>query len=356
VIDPAIAADFEAIAGLDDGDFRVMSRDREDRNWIVGFEAPHRPIRYFLWERPAKKASFLFSHRPELDRLELAEVDPIRYRARDGMELHGYLAIPPGCEPRGLPLVLFVHGGPWARDYWTLSMWAQLLANRGYAVLQPNYRGSMGYGMNYLHAGDRQWGRAMQDDLTDAAKWAVAEGIADPKRVAIFGHSYGGYPALAGAVFTPDVYKCAVDLCGGSNAFTWIKSHAPFLNMRALWNARAGNPDDPADKELLTNASPLFAADRIRIPLLIGQAANDARVKQSDSEQIVAAIEKSGGTVTCVLYPDDGHGLIHPANRMDFLARVEKFLAEHLGGRYEPMESERIAGSSAIVRLIDARR
>jgi dipeptidyl aminopeptidase/acylaminoacyl peptidase len=272
------------------------------------------------------------------------------------MELHGCLTIPPDLEARNLPLVLAVHGGPWARDYWRLNVWTQFIANRGYAVLQPNYRGSMGYGMKYLHAGDRQWGHTTQDDLIDAVKWAVAQGMADPKRTAIFGHSYGGYAALAGAAFTPELYKCAIDLCGGSNAFTWIKSHAPFLNMRALWNARVGNPDDPADQELLTHMSPLFAADRIRIPVLIGQAANDARVKQSESEQIVAAIEKNGGTATYVLYPNDGHGLIHPANRVDFLARVEQFLVEHLGGRYEPMEGERIAGSTAIVRVVGSRR
>jgi len=256
------------------------------------------------------------------------------------MELHGYLAIPPGREPRNLPLLLRVHGGPMLREYWTLSPWTQLLANRGCAVLLPNYRGSMGYGMKYLHAGDRQWGRAMQDDLTDAVKWAVAEGIADPQRVAIYGISYGGYAALAGATFTPDLYKCAIDQCGPSNLLTSFISFPAYFAMRAIWNARIGNPDDPADKELLTSASPLFAADRIRIPLLIVQGGNDPRVMPSESEQIVAAIEKNGGTATYVLYPDEGHGVTRPANRMDFLARMEKFLAEPqcrqsgaLGGR-----------------------
>lgn len=355
VIDPTIAKDFEAIASLDDGDFRIVSRDLNDRNWIVAFEAPHRPIRYFLWERPQRKASFLFGHRPEFEQLQLAEMRPVKYRARDGMKLHGYLAIPPGLEAQNLPLVIYVHGGPWQRDYWRLNAWTQLLANRGYAVLQPNYRGSMGYGMKYLHAGDRQWGRAMQDDLTDAVKWTVAEGIADAKRVAIFGHSYGGYAALAGAAFTHEIYKCAIDMCGASNLFTLIKAFPAYIAARSLWNTRVGNPDDPADHELLTNASPLFSADKIRIPLLIGQGANDTRVKQAESEQIVAAIEKSGGTATYVLYPDEGHGFIRPENRIDFLARVERFLAEHLGGRYEPMQGERIEGSSAIVREVRPR-
>jgi dipeptidyl aminopeptidase/acylaminoacyl peptidase len=355
VIDLGVAADFDAIRSLDDGDFRIVSRDFDDRKWIVEFQSAHRSTRYFLWDRAAKKADFLFSYRPEFDQLQLAEVRPIKYRARDGMEVHGYLAIPAGLEPRNLPLVLNVHGGPWLRDYWTLNLWTQLLANRGYAVLQPNSRGSMGYGMKHLHAGDRQWGLAMQDDLTDAVRWAVDEGIADRERITIIGLSYGGYAAVAGAAFTPDLYRCAIDLCGSCNLFTMIRSFPPYIAMRALWNARVGNPDDPADKELLTNASPLFAADRIRIPLLIALGANDSRVKQSEAEQIVAAIEKNGGTATYVLYSDEGHGLVRPANRMDFLARVEKFLAENLGGRYEPMEGERIPGSSAIVRTIGPR-
>ena len=352
VIDSGIAADFEAIRSLDGGDFRIASRDFDDRKWIVEFQSAHRSTRYFLWDRAAKKAGFLFSDRTELDQLQLAEVRPIKYRARDGIEVHGYLAIPAGLEPRNLPLVLNVHGGPWLRDYWTLNLWTQLLASRGYAVLQPNFRGSMGYGMKHLHAGDRQWGLAMQDDLTDAVRWAVAEGIADPARVAIIGLSYGGYAAVAGAAFTPDLYKCAIDLCGNCNLFTMIRSFPSYIAMRALWNARVGNPDDPADQESLINASPLFAADRIRIPLLIALGANDSRVKQSEAEQIVAAIEKNGGTATYVLYSDEGHGITRPSNRMDFLARAEKFLAEHLGGRYEPMKGERIAGSSATVRVI----
>ena len=325
VIDPSIAADFEGIRDIDDGDFRVVSRDFDDRKWIVEFQGAHRSTRDFLWDRAAKKTDFLFSDRPELDRLQLAEVRPIKYRARDGMEVHSYLAIPAGLEPRNLPLVLNVHGGPWLRDYWTLNMWTQLLANRGYTVLQPNFRGSMGYGMKHLHAGDRQWGLEMQDDLTDAVRWAVDEGIADPERIAIIGLSYGGYAAVAGAAFTPDLYKCAIDLCGSCNLFTMIRSFPPYIAMRSLWNARVGNPDDPADKELLMNASPLFAADRIRIPLLIALGANDSRVKQSEAEQIVAAIEKNGGTATYVLYSDEGHGITRPANRMDFLARVERF-------------------------------
>ena len=352
VVDPAIAADFEAIDKIEDGDFRVASRDLADLNWVVAFTTPHRPVRYFLWDRAKKQSTFLFSHRPELDAFELAEVRLIKYRARDGLEVHGYLTLPPGVAPRNLPLVLHPHGGPWFRDYWIFNVWTQLLANRGYAVLQPNYRGSTGYGRNHLHAGDRQWALAMQDDLTDAVKWAVTEGIADPRRIAIFGVSYGGYAALAGAAFTPDLYRCAIDLCGPSNVATCIKSFAPYWGIRSIWNARVGNPDDPADRELLANASPLFAADKINIPMLIAQGVNDPRVIQSESDQIVGAIEKNGGQATYVLYPDEGHGLVRPPNNVDFMARAERFLAEHLGGRYEPMEGGRMPDSTAIVKVI----
>jgi dipeptidyl aminopeptidase/acylaminoacyl peptidase len=352
IIDPSLKADFDPISRLDDGDFRVMSRDLDNSRWIVEFQGPHRPARYFLWDRTTRQADFLFSDHPEFENFRLASMEPIQYRARDGMELHGYLATPPGIDPRNLPLALGVHGGPWLRNYWRFNVWAQLLANRGYAVLMPNFRGSLGYGAKYLHAGDRQWGRAMQDDLTDAVEWAIARGIADPERVAIFGHSYGGYAAVAGAAFTPDLYRCAVDLSGQCNLATLIKSFPEHIGARAMWNARVGNPDDPADAELLRSASPLFAAERIKIPLLIGLGANDVRVKQSEAEEIVAAIEKAGGSVVYVLYPDEGHVLSRRANRTDFIARAEKFLAEHLGGRYEPMEGEKLPGSSAVVKVV----
>ncbi len=351
-IDPAVAGDFEQLEKIEDGMLHVTSRDLDDRKWVVSFAAPNRPVHYYLWDRVAKSSMFLFSHRPELETATLSEMQPTKYTARDGLEIRGYLTLPPGVEPRNLPLVLHPHGGPWARDYWTLNVWVQLLANRGYAVLQPNFRGSTGYGKKFLHAGDREWGRAMQDDLTDAVKWAVGQGIADPNRVAIFGGSYGGYATLAGSTFTPDLYNCAVDLCGPSNLATLIKSFAPYWGIRSIWNARVGNPDDPSDQELLRKASPLFAVDKIKVPMLIAQGTNDVRVIQSESDQIVAAIENKGGTVTYVVYPDEGHTGWCPQNSKDFVARTEKFLAEHLGGRYEPMEGERIEGSSAAVKVI----
>ena len=348
----ALRADFDALARIDDGDLGVVSRDLADSKLIVAFTSPHRPIRYHVWDRESKSAEFLFSNLPELERYELARARPIKYRARDGLQIHGFLTIPRGVDPHYLPLVLNPHGGLGARNYWEFDDSTQLLANRGYAVLQPNFRGSSGYGRKHLRAGDRQFGLSMQDDLTDAVKWAVDERIADPGRVAIFGGSYGGYTALAGAAFTPDLYKCAIDLCGPSNLSTWLKSSHRIAGISAIWNSRVGNPDDPADNELLAKASPLFAADKIKIPMLIAHGANDTRVIQAESEQIVAAIEKNGGSVIYVLYPDEGHAFVRPANIQDFLARVEKFLAEHLGGRYEPTNGERIEGSSAIVKEI----
>lgn len=348
----ALRADFDALARIDDGDLGVVSRDLADSKWIVAFTSPHGPIRYHVWQRESKSSEFLFSNRPELETYELAEARPIKYRARDGLEIHGFLTIPRGVDPRNLPLVLNPHGGPWARNYWEFDDSTQLLANRGYAVLQPNFRGSTGYGRKHLRAGYRQFGLSMQDDLTDAVKWAVDERIADPGRVAIFGGSYGGYAALAGAAFTPDLYKCAIDLCGPSNVSSWLKYSPPIAGIRAIWNSRIGNPDDAADNELLAKASPLFAADKIKIPMLIAHGANDARVIQAESEGIVAAIEKNGGSVIYVLYPDEGHGFVRPANNQDFLARVERFLAEQLGGRYEPANGELIEGSSAIVKEI----
>ncbi len=352
VIDHSVQADFDALAKLEDGDFSIVSRDRADDTWLVVFYSDRHSGRFYKWDRLTHKATLLFSAQPRLDAATLAPMQPITFRARDGMQIHGFLTLPVGVEPKNLPLVEYVHGGPWSRFGWGMDSRAQWYANRGYAVLQVNYRGSIGYGKKYLHAGDRQWGLAMQDDLTDSVKWAVAQGIADPKRVAIDGGSYGGYAALAGAAFTPDLYRCAVDVCGPSDLLVLIKTFPAYFGIRGLWLARLGDPDNPADKALLTRASPIFSADKIRIPMLIGQGANDPRVIRAESEQIVDAIAKNHGHATYVLYTDEGHGFARPPNRLDFSAREEKFLADHLGGRYEPMTSERMPGSTAIVKVV----
>jgi dipeptidyl aminopeptidase/acylaminoacyl peptidase len=355
VVDPRVAGDFTALRAAAEGDFDVISRDRADKTWLVGYTQDRGPIRYYAWDRAAKKATFLYSHQPKLDGLALAEMKPVSYPARDGLIIHGYLTLPVGVPAQALPMVLYVHGGPWGRDGWGYNSAVQWFANRGYAVLQPNFRGSTGYGKKFLHAGDRQWGKTMHTDLIDGVNWAVAQGLADPKRVAIYGGSYGGYSALAGATFTPDVFHCAVDIVGPSNIFTLLKTIPPYWKpIQSMFKARVGDIEDPKDEALLRAASPLFSADKIRIPLLIGQGANDPRVKQAESEQIVAAIQKNGGRATYVLYSDEGHGFARPENRMDFNARAEQFLAEQLGGRAEPMQAERLAGSTAVVRVIGA--
>jgi dipeptidyl aminopeptidase/acylaminoacyl peptidase len=353
VVDPSIKPDFDAIAKIADGDFSIADRDLADQTWLVAFSSDRAPTRYYSWDRASKKATLLFSVQPKLDDAPLAPMKPVEFAARDGMKLNGYLTLPLGVPAKNLPLVLVVHGGPWARDSWRFDPYIQLFANRGYAVLQINFRGSTGFGKKYLHAGDREWGLTMQNDLTDGVKWAVDNGIADPRRVAIFGGSYGGYAALAGAAFTPDLYRCGVDECGPSNLFTLLESFPPYWEVeRSIFSTRVGNPADPKDKELLTAASPLFSADKIKIPMLIGQGANDPRVKQAEAEQIVDAIAKHRGSAVYVLYSDEGHGFVRPENRIDFTARIEKFLADNLGGRYEPMKGEKIPGSTAKVRVV----
>ena len=355
-VDPAIEEDLRAIAKVTDGDFNVVNRTDADDTWLVSFDTDRAPVRYYRWDRKGRKASFLFTTRPRLEGLRLAEMKPVVIRARDGMEIYSYLALPAGLAPRNLPMVLFPHGGPWARDTWGFDGYVQWLANRGYAVLQPNFRGSTGYGKKHLNAGDRQWGLKMHDDLIDCVNWAVKEGIADPKRVAIMGGSYGGYATLAGLTFTPEVFACGVDIVGPSNLKTLLKSIPPYWKpMMAMFSVRVGNINDPKDDELLDKASPLNSAHRIVRPLLIGQGANDPRVKQAESEQIVAAIEKNRGQVIYVLYPDEGHGFARPENRMDFNARTEAFLAQHLKGRFEPLSGEKIPGSTAVVKVVGQR-
>ncbi len=353
IVDPSIKPDFDAIAKLSEGEFRVADRDVADRIWIVDFGRDRGPRRYYLWDRARRTGTFLFASRAALEDAPLAAMEPLKFAARDRMQLHAYLTLPLGVPAKNLPTVLLVHGGPWARDRWGYNGEVQMLANRGYAVLQVEYRGSTGFGKKYLHAGDRQWGLKMQDDLTDGANWAIAKGIADPKRIAIEGGSYGGYAALAGATFTPDLYSCAIDAFGPSNLFTLLSTMPPYWVVdRPIFMTRVGDPDNPADKALLTRASPLFSADRIKIPMLIAQGANDVRVKPAESEQIVAAIKKHGGRATYVVYSDEGHGFARPENRLDFEARAEQFLAQNLGGRSEPMNGDRIPGSTAVVTTI----
>ncbi len=353
IVSPSVQADFSALLKLYNGDFTIVNRDAADQNWLVAYTSDVAGDRYYLWDRTKKQGSLLFVTRPKLENLALAHTEPVLFDARDGLKLHGYLTLPVGIPERKLPMVLFVHGGPWYRDTWGFNPSVQWFANRGYAVLQVNYRGSTGYGKTFLSAGNKQWGLKMHNDLIDAVDWVSSTGLVDSKKVAIYGGSYGGYAALAGVTFTPKVFACAVDIVGPSNLKTLIANFPAYWQTdRAIWNTRTGNIDDPKDAELLKNASPLFKADQIIKPLLIGQGANDPRVTKIESEQIVSAIEKNGGKVTYVLYSDEGHGFARPENKIDFNARAEKFLAENLGGRYEPLSGEKIPGSTAVVREI----
>lgn len=357
-VEPSMKGDLDALHGALEGDFAVVSMDDPDARWIVAETRDAGPVRYWLYERRTKKVELLFSSQPKLEGLPLAKMKPISVPARDGVTLPGYLTLPVGKAPKGLPLVLLIHGGPWGRDTWGFDAETQWLANRGYAVLQVNFRASTGYGKRFFNAGNKQWGRAMHDDLLDAVAWAVQEGVADPKRVAAYGGSYGGYATLAALAFTPERFACGVDIVGPSNLFTLLSTVPPYWTaFKRMLVKRVGDPDDPADKELLTRASPLFSADRIRAPLLIGQGQNDPRVKTAESEQIVAAMEKNGLPVTYVLYPDEGHGFARPENRVDFNARAEAFLAKCLGGRAEPLPKDgRVAGSSAVVKVVTPRK
>jgi dipeptidyl aminopeptidase/acylaminoacyl peptidase len=263
---------------------------------------------------------------------------PFTFPARDGLEIHGYLTFPPGDQRTGLPAVMNVHGGPWVRDAWGYDGEAQWLANRGYLAVQINYRGSTGYGKAFVNAGDREWGAKMHDDVVDAVNWIVEQGYADPDKVAIYGGSYGGYAALVGAAFTPDVFACAVDIVGPSDLRTLINSIPPYwAPMIAQFHTRVGNPDTEPD--FLWSRSPLSRAGDIRIPLLIAQGANDPRVKQAEAEQIVAALTEKGIDHEYMLFPDEGHGFAKPENRLKFYAAAERFLAKHLGGRFEPEEA-----------------
>ncbi|MFH0980384.1 MAG: S9 family peptidase [Planctomycetota bacterium] len=335
VLDPAIEADFAAIAKIRDGDFEVINRDQGDQTWLVSFSTDDGPIYYYAFDRKTKNGTLLFSNRKALEDLALAKMEPVSFKARDGLTLHGYLTTPPGIEPKNLPMVLLVHGGPWARDEWGFSPYVQWAANRGYAVLQVNFRGSTGYGKEFVNAANREWGGKMQNDLVDAVQWAVARGTADPKRVAIFGGSYGGYATLVGMTFTPDLFRCGVDIVGPSNLITFMNTIPPYWKpWESTWWVRIGHPEK--DAEFLKSRSPLFKIDQIKNPLLIAQGANDPRVKASESRQMVEALKKAGRTVEYVEYPDEGHGFARPENRMDFFAKAEKFLADHLGGRYEP--------------------
>jgi dipeptidyl aminopeptidase/acylaminoacyl peptidase len=334
VLDPSVAEDLRAVQKLHPGDPSFSGRDDADATWLIAYNVDAGSVAYYMYDRASRTGRPLFVARPELTDYTLAAMEPFSYAARDGLVIHGYLTFPPGVDRSSLPAVLNVHGGPQVRDAWGYDAEAQWFANRGYLCVQVNYRGSTGYGKSFVAAGDREWGGKMHDDLLDAVSYIVDRGWADPARVAIYGGSYGGYAALVGAAFTPDVFCCAVDIVGPSNLKTLLETiPAYWAPMIAQLYRRVGNPE--TDEEFLWSRSPLSRARDIRIPLLIAQGANDPRVKQAESEQIVSALADAGIEHEYMLFPDEGHGFAKPENRIKFYAAAERFLARYLGGRFE---------------------
>lgn len=312
-----------------DGEVYVDRTDRGERLWTVSVVTGAGPVLYYVYDRPAGALRYLFSHQRELEAYRLAAMEPFEFAARDGVTVHGYVTWPPGAERKGMPAVVNVHGGPWARHTFAFDEEAQLLANRGYACVQVNFRGSTGYGKHFRNLGAKQWGADMQSDLLDAVAHLVAGGGIDPARIAIMGCSYGGYAALVGAAFTPEVFTCAIDLCGPSNLLTLLAAGAPYRTaLRSFMHTNVGDPE--TERAMLWERSPLSRVGDIRIPVLVVQGANDVRVPQAEAEQIVAALAAKGLAYEYLLFPDEGHGLARPANRQTYYAAVERFLAAHL--------------------------
>lgn len=357
VTDPAIAGDLKKLEALGPGNVSVNSRSYDDKTWIVVYSAAEAPVVYYRYDRGGDgKLTKLFSARPKLDGKPLVPQWPKEIKSRDGKTLVSYLTLPKSADANNdgnadgaVPMVLFVHGGPWARDSYGYSGYAQWLANRGYAVLSVNFRGSTGFGKEFTNAGNGEWAAKMHDDLLDAVQWAVESGVTTPDQVAIMGGSYGGYATLAGLTFTPDAFACGVDIVGPSNLNTLLSTVPPYwASFFEQLAKRMGDPRTEDGKKWLVERSPLTHADRISKPLLIGQGANDPRVKQDESDQIVKAMQAKDIPVTYVLFPDEGHGFARPENSKAFNAVAEGFLSQCLGGRAEPIGSD-FSGSSISV-------
>ena len=320
------------------------SGTKDEHLWLIGVGSDTDPGECYLFDRGTKKLTLQYHIREKLNRDYLAPMKSITYKSSDGLEIPAYLTLPKGVEAKNLPLIAFPHGGPWARDNWGYDSFAQFWANRGYAVLQPNFRGSTGYGKKFIDAGNKQWGDKMQDDITWGVKYLISQGIADPKRVGIMGGSYGGYATLAGVTFTPDLYAAAVDYVGPSNLNTLLETIPPYWEAgRQLFYQRMGNPTTPEGKAQLDRQSPLNSANKIKTPLLVVQGANDPRVNKREADQIVIALRDRGFPVEYIVAPDEGHGFHRPVNNMAMFSQAEKFFAKYLGGRYQETATPEVA-------------
>ncbi|MEM7538786.1 MAG: S9 family peptidase, partial [Chloroflexota bacterium] len=328
ILDESIVGDMEMLKTVADGEVNVISRTLDDQIWIASYLMDDGPVRYYRYDRTTKEATFLFTDRDALAEHTLAKMTPITIKSRDGLNLVCYYSLPAGSDTqtagipdKSLPMVLYVHGGPWARDQWGYHPIHQLLANRGYAVLSVNYRGSTGFGKNFINAANLEWAGKMHDDLIDAVDWAIAQGIADANQVAIMGGSYGGFATLVGMTFTPEKFVCGVDIVGPSNLITFIESIPPYWKpMLEMLATRVGDPRTEEGKAHLVERSPLTHVDNIQKPLLIAQGANDPRVVQAESDQIVEAMQAKGIPITYMLYPEEGHGFARPENSLSFFA------------------------------------
>jgi dipeptidyl aminopeptidase/acylaminoacyl peptidase len=344
-LNPSIKPDLEFLKKAAKGEYRVVSRNDADDKWVVNMDRVTAPGSTWLYERKGKRLTKLFVARPELEGAPLVQMYPQEIKARDGLTLVSYLSLPKSADADGngkadqpVPMVLFVHGGPWGRDRYGYHSFHQWLANRGYAVLSVNFRGSTGFGKSFISSGDLEWGRKMHDDLLDAVDWAVKNGVTTRDKVAIMGGSYGGYATLAGMAFTPTTFACGVDIVGPSNLFTLLQTIPPYWEaIKQQFYKRMGDPTTEEGKALLKERSPLNFADKISRPLLIGQGANDPRVNVAESDQIVAAMNAKNIPVTYVVFPDEGHGFARPVNNIAFEAIAENFLGQCLGGRAEPI-------------------
>jgi dipeptidyl aminopeptidase/acylaminoacyl peptidase len=347
-LDARVEADLDFLGREDIGDWSIQSRSEDDQLWVIGTSSDTRPNIDYLYDRKARSLRELHRGRPELAGAPLVPMRPVTIASRDKLGLVSYVTLPKEAqEDIPQPMVLLVHGGPWARDGFGFHPIHQWLADRGYAALSVNFRGSSGFGKAFINAGDGEWGRRMDDDLLDAVAWAIERKIADPRRIAIMGGSYGGYATLVGLTRNPEVYACGVDIVGPSNLETLLRTVPPYWEaFRVQLHKAIGDPDTPEGLRLARERSPLFQADRISKPLLIAQGANDPRVKQAESDQMVQALKGKGIKVAYLLYPDEGHGFARPQNSIAFYAIAEAFLARHLGGRFEPMGLEELRASS----------